>query len=328
MEKENETMNEVAEKQLVITRIFNAPQEMVWKAWTDPEQCMRWWGPKDYTCPFCEIDLKVGGKYLTCMRSPEGKDYWSTGNFIEIVPTSKLVYTDSFADENGNKVSAEYYGMSGFPMDLRVTITLEEQNGKTKMTLVHEGIPAGEMQELTSGGWNESFDKMAEIFENEAQELVITREINAPKQLVWDAFTKAEHLANWWGPKGSKISVQKLDVKPGGVFHYKLEGGGNEMWGIFKYKEIDAPNSITFISAFSDSDGNITRAPFFDGKWPMEILNTWTFTEENGKTKITLRGKPYNANEIENKAFVDNTASMNQGFGGTFDQLEEYLKTL
>jgi uncharacterized protein YndB with AHSA1/START domain len=218
--------------------------------------------------------------------------------------------------------------MSGFPMDLRVTVTLEPQNGKTKMTLVHEGIPAGEMQELTSSGWNESFDKMAETFENEGQELVITREINAPKQLVWDAFTKAEHLGNWWGPKGSKITVQKLDVRPGGVFHYKMEMGGNDIWGIFKYKEIDAPNSITFTSAFSDADGNITRAPFFDGKWPLEVLNTWTFTEENGKTKITLRGKPYNANEIENKAFVDNTASMNQGFGGTFDQLEEYLKSL
>jgi uncharacterized protein YndB with AHSA1/START domain len=74
------------ERELVITRIFDAPREKVWKAWTDPERVKRWWGPKDFTAPVIKIDLRVGGKYLYCMRSPEVKDFWSGGIFQEVVP--------------------------------------------------------------------------------------------------------------------------------------------------------------------------------------------------------------------------------------------------
>ena len=86
---------------LVIERVFDAPRELVWKAWTDPEQVMRWWGPKGYTSPAAEIDFRVGGKYLFAMRSPEfqeGRDLWSTGVYREIVPLERLVCTNSFAD--------------------------------------------------------------------------------------------------------------------------------------------------------------------------------------------------------------------------------------
>lgn len=154
----------MAEKnELVITRIFDAPRELVWKAWTDPEHCMKWWGPKNFTAPVCRMDLRVGGKYLNCMRSPDGKDYWTTGIYKEIVKPEKLVYTDSFADENGNVVPASHYNMPGeFPLEMVVTVTFEELDGKTKMTLVHKDMPAGKMQEMAGTGWNESFDKLAE----------------------------------------------------------------------------------------------------------------------------------------------------------------------
>ncbi len=147
--------------EIVITRIFDAPRKLVWRAWTNPEHFMRWWGPKTYTSPFCKLDLRVGGKYLTCMRSPEGRDYWTTGIFREIVPIERIVYTDSFADEKGNPVPASHYGMPGdWPEELIVTITLEDISGKTRMTLRHVGIPAGELSEQTEAGWNESFDKL------------------------------------------------------------------------------------------------------------------------------------------------------------------------
>jgi uncharacterized protein YndB with AHSA1/START domain len=150
-------------RELTITRVFDAPRALVWKAWTDPQQLMRWWGPKDYTSPFCKIDLRVGGKYLFCMRSPEGQDYWSTGVFRELVPMERIVLTDSFADEQGNVVPASYYGMGeDFPQELEVTVTLEEVGDKTRMTLRHAGMPEGEMREQTRAGWNESFDKLAE----------------------------------------------------------------------------------------------------------------------------------------------------------------------
>jgi uncharacterized protein YndB with AHSA1/START domain len=157
-------ITESGKRELVITRVFDAPRELVWKAWTEPERMKKWWGPKGFTSPVSKIDLQVGGKYLNCMRSPEGKDYWSTGVYREVVAPERLVMTDSFADAEGNVVPATYYGMStDFPLELQVTATLEEHEGKTKMTLRHVGIPAGEMSELTGAGWNESFDKLAEI---------------------------------------------------------------------------------------------------------------------------------------------------------------------
>ena len=149
-------------QELVITRVFDVPREIIWKAWTDPEIMKKWWGPKDFTSPVCKIDLRVGGKYLYSMRSPEGQNFWSTGTYREIVVPERLVMTDSFADAEGNVVPATHYGLSAdFPLELQVMVTFEEHNGRTKMTLKHTGIPAGEMSKQTEAGWNESFDKLA-----------------------------------------------------------------------------------------------------------------------------------------------------------------------
>jgi len=149
---------------LVITRVFGAPRGAVWNAWTDPRRFMRWWGPKGFTTPVCKIDLRAGGGYLYCMRSPEGKDYWGTGVYREIVPMERIVMTDSFADEKGNVVPASHYGMQGeWPLELLVTVTFEDDGGKTTMTLRHTGIPSGTMGDCKTG-WSESFDKLAESF--------------------------------------------------------------------------------------------------------------------------------------------------------------------
>ncbi|HLO14378.1 MAG TPA: SRPBCC domain-containing protein [Anaerolineales bacterium] len=158
----NKAMGEQTRQEIIITRIFDAPRELIWKAWTDPEHFKQWWGPKDFTVPFCEIDLHVGGRYLNCMRSPNGKDYWSTGVYREIVPLERIVCTDSFSDPEGNIVPATYYEMSAdFPLEMLVTVTFEDYEGQTKMTLKHTNLPAGEMSEQTGAGWNESFDKLA-----------------------------------------------------------------------------------------------------------------------------------------------------------------------
>jgi uncharacterized protein YndB with AHSA1/START domain len=150
-------------RELVITRIFDAPREIVWKAWTEPEQLLRWWGPKGFTAPICKIDFRVGGAYLFCMRSPEGQEFWSTGVYREIIPLERFVCTDSFADAEGNVIPASQYGMPGdWPLELLVTVTFEEVDGKTKLTLRHAGIPEGQMTDMTSAGWNESFDKLTE----------------------------------------------------------------------------------------------------------------------------------------------------------------------
>lgn len=167
--KKNNPATKSAERALVITRIFDAPRELVWKAWTEPEQAMRWWGPKLFTSPSCKIDLRVGGKYLFCMRSDSGpelwqKGIWSTGVYKEIVLLEKIVCTDCFADEHGNVVPATHYGFEEeFPLEMLITVTFEKYQGsKTKMTLWHAGIPAGEHFKGANVGWSESLDKLAE----------------------------------------------------------------------------------------------------------------------------------------------------------------------
>ena len=157
------------------------------------------------------------------------------------------------------------------------------------------------------------------------EEFVISRTFNAPRALVWKAWSEAERLAQWWGPKGCKIRVVKLEFRPGGTFHYAMQfKPGHEMWGRFIYREIAAPERIVFVNSFSDVKGGIMRAPFKD-TWPLEVLNTVTFTEQGGKTTMTLRGAPIKATAEELEAFAGMFASMQQGFGGTFDQLAAYL---
>lgn len=157
-------------KELTITRVFDAPRELVWKAWTEPERVKRWWGPKGFTSPVIKIDLRVGGEYLSCMRSPEGQDFWGKGIFREIAPPERLVMTDSFADKEGNTVPASYYGMSGdWPLEMLVTVMFKEQEGKTLLTLKHSGIEgiSDTDRDNMEQGWSQSFDKLAEYLEKE-----------------------------------------------------------------------------------------------------------------------------------------------------------------
>ncbi|HVS93852.1 MAG TPA: SRPBCC domain-containing protein [Mucilaginibacter sp.] len=155
-------------------------------------------------------------------------------------------------------------------------------------------------------------------------ELVITRVYNAPRDLVYKAWSNAEALAQWWGPKGAALNVKKLDFRAGGIFLYGMNLNGAQMWGIFRYREIAEPERIVFVNSFSDEDGNIIRAPFHQA-WPLEILNNLTLDELDGKTRLTLKGGPINATDEEMQIFAASISQMEGGFNGTFDQLEEYL---
>lgn len=151
---------------LKITRVYNAPRERVWQRWTDPDQYLCWSSPKDYTGSYAKFDLHVGGKYLSCMRGPEGQEIWSTGTYKEIIEPNRIVMTDSFADEHGNIVPATYYGMgSDLPIEMEVEVTLEDIEGKTRMTLEHCGLPEGEILQQTKESWNQLFDKLADCLE-------------------------------------------------------------------------------------------------------------------------------------------------------------------
>jgi len=164
--------------------------------------------------------------------------------------------------------------------------------------------------------------------ETKSSSFVISRTFDAPRERVWKAWTDPQALVQWWGPKGAGIRVIKLDFRPGGIFHYAMAyQPGHEMFGRFIYREIEAPHRLVFVNSFSDADGGITRAPFpqLGNTWPLEVLNNFTLTEQDGKTTVALRGGPINATEKERKTFASMFDSMRQGFGGTFDKLEDYL---
>ena len=157
------------------------------------------------------------------------------------------------------------------------------------------------------------------------QELVITRVYNAPRKLVYKAWSDAEALGQWWAPTGMTLTVKKLDFRPGGIFHYRqVLPNGEPLWGIFIYRDMQEPEYIHFVNSFSDEDGNRVRSPFHQS-WPLEILNEVSFEENDGKTTLTLKGGPINATEEEMQMFATNKPSMNGGFKGVLDKLEEYL---
>jgi len=157
------------------------------------------------------------------------------------------------------------------------------------------------------------------------RQFTITRVFDAPRDLVWKAWTEAERLAQWWGPKGFTMLSCTVDLRPGGLFHYGMRApNGHEMWGRFIYREIAAPERLVFINSFSDEKAGVTRHPL-SSTWPLEVLNTARFSEADGKTTIDLRGGPINATDEERMTFQSAFNSMQQGFTGTMDQLADYL---
>lgn len=159
---------------LVISRVFDAPRERVWKAWTDPEIIKRWWGPEGFSSPSIRVDLRVGGKYVFAMHGPAGsewdKDMYSAGVYKDIVPNAKLVVTDYFSDENGNiQEPTAYEADPNFPRETTVTVLFEEvEKRKTRLSIVY-ARPKSEAQwqamlksEMTEG-WNSSLNKLAQV---------------------------------------------------------------------------------------------------------------------------------------------------------------------
>jgi uncharacterized protein YndB with AHSA1/START domain len=154
---------------------------------------------------------------------------------------------------------------------------------------------------------------------------VITRTVAAPRARVWQAWTEVEHLKHWWGPKGFVVAQCTVDLRPGGLMHYHLRSpDGGDMWGRFLYREIVKPEKLVWVNSFSDEKGGVTRHPMAPG-WPREMLTTVTFAEQGKGTLITVSWVPINASDDERRIFDEGRASMNQGWSGTFENLEHFL---
>jgi uncharacterized protein YndB with AHSA1/START domain len=159
-------------------------------------------------------------------------------------------------------------------------------------------------------------------------DFVISRVFDAPRELVWKCFTDPERMKHWWGPKGLSVVASKMDLRPGGTYHYGMKTpDGKTMWGKFTYREIVPPQKLVFVNCFSDENGGVTRHPM-SPTWPLEMLSTFTFEDApGGKTRFTIRWSPLNATDEERKTFDTSHDGMQQGWGGTLDQLADYLAT-
>jgi uncharacterized protein YndB with AHSA1/START domain len=166
---DNETTRAAKKQDIVVTRVFDAPLETVWKAWTDPKEVMRWWGPTGFMCPLAKIDFRVGGKSLVCMRAPKefgGQDLYSTWEYRVIEPMRRIDYIHNLADKDGNKVDPVKLGMPpDFPQDLLHCVTFKPMgDGKTEMTITEYGWTVGQMMEMSKLGLGQCLDKMAASF--------------------------------------------------------------------------------------------------------------------------------------------------------------------
>ncbi len=160
-----------ATERFVMTRVFDAPRELIWKAWTDPKYVMQWWGPKGFTAPVCKMDFRVGGKFLCCMRAPDGQDYWNGGEYFEIVVPEKIVYSMYFADAEGNRIEPAQIGIKHEAMDDAHDVVMFDDlgNGQTRLTFIGNESMESARNSGQLEGMNQILDKVAAVVAGLAQ---------------------------------------------------------------------------------------------------------------------------------------------------------------
>jgi uncharacterized protein YndB with AHSA1/START domain len=158
-------MADAPKRDLVFTRVFDAPVELVWRTWTEAELVMQWWGPDLFTCPSAVMDVREGGTSIVCMRAPEefgGQDMYSVWAYTKIEPLQTIEYIHNLADQNGNVVDPTSLGLPPeFPRDQRCLIQFKALgSGKTELTVTEFGWTEGPMLKMSETGMNQSLDKM------------------------------------------------------------------------------------------------------------------------------------------------------------------------
>lgn len=264
---------------LTFTRTFDAPRALVWKAWTDPTHMAAWWGPNGFTNPVCEMDVRPGGALKIDMRSPDGTVYPMTGVFKEITAPERLEFTCTPLDDQGEAVFEEL-----------TTVTFTETGGKTSLRIEARILwkkPAADafLQGMEEG-WSQSLVRLGSqvarakvsVPAEANRELINTRFFKAPRELVFEAWTKPEHVAHWFGPNGFTLTTHQMDVRPGGMWQYIMHGpDGTDYDNRVVYEEISRPERLVYLHGH-DKDND-----------PEAFHVTVTFGEEDGGTRLTMR---------------------------------------
>jgi uncharacterized protein YndB with AHSA1/START domain len=303
-----------------ITRIYDAPVQAVWDAWTDPEQVALWWGPRGFTLTTHSKDLRPGGNWTYTMHGPDGVDYPNKTHYLEVENCSKLVY-----DHGGSDDRAPLF---------RVTVLFSEIKGKTKMEM-SMSLPTPEAAEETrkfikKAGGDSTWDRLAEYLEKESsgkEQFVITRTFDAPLELMFEMWTNPEHFSQWLPPTGFKMQFIRSDIQPGGSTFYFMTGPGDvKMYGRAEYLEIERPERIVYTQQFCDENEKVSRHPMAP-TWPETMLTTVRLTAEGAdRTRVTVTWELLGAiTREELETFIKSRGGMTQGWTGSFDKLDELL---
>lgn len=308
--------------ELRLTRVYDAPVQVVWDAWTDPAQVAQWWGPRGFTLTTHSKDLRPGGSWDYTMHGPDGVDYQNKTRYLEVETLSKLVY-----DHGGN---------DDRPPLFRVTVLFAEIDGKTRMELCMT-LPTPEAADearkfIKQAGGDSTWDRLAEYLEKEAsgkEKFVINRAFDAPLELMFEMWTNPKHFSQWLPPTGLDMQFIKADIRPGGSTFYFMAGeGGFKLFGRAEYLKIRKPDCIVYTQQFCDENEKISRHPMAP-VWPETMLTTVELAEEGAdRTRVTVTWEPYGGTTPEElDAFIKLKGSMTQGWTGSFDKLEAHLST-
>lgn len=314
--------NNTKDRELLISRVMNAPRTLVYEVWTSREHMPHWWGPNGFKSTIHEMDVKVGGVARYTMHGPDGTDYPNIMKYEEVIPNKKLVYLHS-DDEQDVDVS------------FHVTTTFEDEGDKTRITM-RMVFPTAEerdrvVEEFGADDGNTQtmmrLEDYLTFFEADST-FTISRVFDAPLQLLYDVHTQKEHILNYWGPKESDTEIIEFDFRTGGRLFYRMGMPQGDSYGQQLYREIVANKRLTMFTTFCNEQGEAIRHPMSD-TWPIYMLNSMDFeaVDEN-RTKLTIKGVPYNATAAEHQTFLEGHKSMEGGYDGTLKVLEAYLKTL
>src|SRR5439155_15215343 len=311
---------EVPTKELVIERVFDSPRERIFDVFTQPEHLQKWWGPKMVGIPVAEFETRRGGKIFIAERAPDGAMVYIAGVVREIERPSRLVFAIHFADADGRRVAPP--AGTGLPHnwedEIVSNVTFTAEGRRTRVTVRHKrsGITA-EWFEMARAGWGESFDKLGYAVVDDMtvaapgeREIVITRTFNAPRALVYEALTKAEHIKNWWGPRQYGAVSAVADFRAGGRYRYAQSGPGGEVAFSGEIRE-SSPERIVYTEEFEAMPGH-------------GAVSIVTLDERGGKTFLTLRSV-YQSKEDRDAVIA---SGMEWGARLSYLQLDEVIDSL
>ncbi len=286
-----------------MTRMIDAPVDLVFRAWTEGEHLMKWYAPDGFDVARAEADAKQGGAYSIVMRGPDGAEYPLWGTFTEFDPPTKLVMAATAAGPDGTPA-----------LDAIITVTLVDHDGKTELT-VHEKASAltPEAAAMLAGmevGLVQTLRKLEDVVTGAIdRSIVLSRMLQAPREQVFELWTSAEHLANWWGPNGFTLTTHEADIRPGGAWRFTMHGpDGTNYPNVIQYEEVRAPELITFVHG-----DDVGEMPSFRG--------TITFDDFQGMTILTMRTVFVTADELQRQ--VEKVGAI-EGGNQTLDRLVGY----